>query len=475
MVNPKPDTAQQNAQTALPFKWAFLFLLSLLLNQGLAQVQWEVNSQAGWESADAANEHIIIRNGFLYPTQDSAIFSTALKKFDRPQKLTSITLKQSPQWDNWQAIPKVIPKEAADAPVLIPVSDGQYWLLSKLKGDTANGYHAWFSDDMKTWKHYGPVSTLANKWVTSAEYMDGKFYIYYDYPNDEDPHLLIDTDLTDGQQGKEMGMVFNDPSHGSDMSIFRDEDGTFHLIYEDWSPLNPRKHSWDSPLAGHADSPDGINGFEPHEFPFPIDERTTPTGKVIPYEPHSNQLIPGKDLSPYEYEEHQGPQDAFGDYTTIKVGDQYYLFCDYDPHEEGKSMRVGRWRSSDINNPFIWDGEIGEGFHPDPTVGFAEGRFYLLVQRHNQDFVSEGPWIDGVEVRAGADTSNDGVIDTWTSFTSVKETYAQKPGFTRVIDALPARLETGALPAGYAFKIEFRLTSKNEVFPIIDSFNARFQ
>jgi len=42
-------------------------------------------------------------------------------------------------------------------------------------------------------------------------------------------------------------------------------------------------------------------------------------------------------------------------------------------------MRVGRWTSNSINKPFTWAGEIGEGFHPDPTVGLAEGKFCLLM------------------------------------------------------------------------------------------------
>jgi hypothetical protein len=259
------------------------------------------------------------------------------------------------------------------------------------------------------------------------------------------------------------------------MSIFRDDDGTFHLIYEDWSPLNAREHSWDSPLAGHADSPNGINGFEPHEFTPPIDERTTPTGKMEPYEPNPNQFVEGKDLSPYEYEVHEAAQDAYGDYTTIKVGGHYYIFCDYDPHDEDKSMRVGRWRSDDITKQFVWDGEIGEGFHPDPTVGFAEGKFYLLVQRNGEDFVSDGPWVDGLEVRAGVDTDNDGSIDEWTAFTKVSERYVQKQGFVRVVEAVPAKLNVAGLAAGYGFKLEFKLGDKNGFMPVLDSFEALFR
>ncbi|UCG84889.1 MAG: hypothetical protein JSW71_13160 [Gemmatimonadota bacterium] len=435
---------------------------------------WTIETQEEWESATAAMQNIKLESGQLIPQTDSASFSSHIKTFRAKRKLRSVIFRQIPNWNAWKPVPKVTPKAAADAPVFVPVAPGDYWFLARLSGDTTSGYHAWHSTDMEKWDHHGLVSTWINKWVTSAEYVAGRFYIYFDLPNDEDPHLIIDDDLTDGKQGEVIGKVFDDPTHGSDMAIFRDDDGTFHLIYEDWSPLDPSKHSWDSPLAGHADSPDGIRGFEPHEFPAPIDRRSRATGRTAHYDPHFNQLIPARDARPYVYEIHEGPQDAFGDYSMIKVGQQYYLFCDYDSHDEGKSMRIGRWRSDDVQKPFEWDGEIGEGFHPDPTVGFAEDRFYLLVQRNDSDFTSDGPWVDGVEARVGVDTDKDGIIDQWTEFVRIQETYSQKPGFVRVIDASPATLNASNLPAGYGFKIEFR-THEHEGFqPVIDAVEVTF-
>ena len=111
-------------------------------------------------------------------------------------------------------------------------------------------------------------------------------------------------------------------------------------------------------------------------------------------------------------------------------------------------MLVGRWRSDDVTKQFVWDGEIGEGFHPDPTVGFAEWKFYLIAQRNKYDFISDGPWVDGVEIRAGVDMDNDGNIDDWTEFTKVKEAYSQKPGFVRVVETLPGEQYVGS---GYDF------------------------
>ena len=114
---------------------------------------------------------------------------------------------------------------------------------------------------MVHWVHHGPVSDRKAKWTTTAEYADGKLYLYYDFPNDQDPHVYVDDNLFDGKPGRDVGLAFKDPSDGSDVAMIRDLSGNFHVIYEDWSPIDANKRSWDSPLAGHAVSPDGLGDF----------------------------------------------------------------------------------------------------------------------------------------------------------------------------------------------------------------------
>jgi len=136
---------------------------------------------------------------------------------------------------------------------------------------------------------------------------------------------------------------------------------------------------------------------------------------------------------------------------------------------------VGRWRTDDLSKPFVWDGEIGQGIHPDPCIAFAEGKFYLLVQDSDNDFVSDGPWIDGVEVRAGVDIDNDGKIDQWTEFRKVTEKYSQKPGFARIVDVTPATLDTSSLKPGFAFKIEIKTEKTKGLQPVITAVEAMFE
>ena len=321
---------------------------------------------------------------------------------------------------------------------------------------------------MKNWVHHGPVTEGFSRWVTSAEWVDGKAYIYYDFPNDQDPHVYVDNNLFDGLPGKNMGMAVNDPSHGSDAGFIRDLQGNMHVIIEDWSPINASKRSWDSPLAGHAVSPNGLNNFK---FLKPaVDNRTKPTGKVATYRhPHWLKEDPKRfKTNVAEYEVHEPKQEAYGDWAAICIGGQYYLFGDYDEANSHR-MSVGWFTSSSINEPFKWCDKIGNG-HPDPDVAFAEGQFYLATQQRT-DYVSPGPWVESVSARVGVDTVNDGKINQWTDWTEVKERYEYIKGFSKQIKRTPATLNLAKLPAGFAFQIELKLTdtTANKSKPIIES------
>ncbi|WP_111709768.1 glycoside hydrolase family protein [Lutibacter citreus] len=420
---------------------------------------WIVDKQADWLEITANTQGVELLNGQAKSSVKKSTFTSKIHSYKTKKKAQSITFKQSSNWDNWKEVPNVGPEGTLDAIVLIPIKENDYWLLARkydthpkrvdvtrlTHSDDELGYHAWHSTDMKSWKHYGPVSGYRERWVTTAEYKNGAFYIYYDHPNDEDPHLIIDNDLTDGKMGKDMGMVFNDPSHGSDCAIFRDEDNSFHLIYENWDPINAQTHSWDSPLGGHAVSPDGIHDFK--ILSPVVDHRTKPTGKYGEYI-HGSIV---KEVKKYEI--HEPEQKAYGDWTAIKVGGQYYLFCDY--HPVGERIKIGCFTSGDINKQFSFIGEMGNG-HPDPTIGFAEGQFYLLQQQGKVDFVSPGPWVPGVKTRVGVDISGNGKIDEWTDWQEIKESYSLKQGFSRIVDTVPAKLVLTGLPEGYGFCFEYK-------------------
>jgi hypothetical protein len=472
--------------------------------------EWMIDDQADWESNTESQSGFEFKEGMAVPSELSATIRTKIKSFSQKRSPRSLVVSQSPVWDNWQAVPKIAPENLHDAPILLTIGPGDYWIFgryrdpnpeiafkpqeAKLKGfdiplqttpwpkqfnapgglkKSLGGYHAWQSRDMLNWVHHGPVGDKRAQWMTTAEFVDGNAYLYYDFPNDADPHLYIDEDLTDGVPGRDMGLVFKDPSHGSDCGVIRGLDGKFHMISEDWSPINASKHAWDSPLASHAVSLDGLGNFT-LQAP-PVDQRTKPTGRIGTYRhPHWNKEDPANYPSNVaEYEIHEPAQNSYGDWAAIAIGGRYYLFGDFEP-AGSKEMSVARFTSPDINKPFTYCGNIGLG-HPDPDVCFAEGRFYLINQT-KQDFVSPGPWVELVEARVGVDTDNDGQINRWTPWQEIQEKYDYIPGFSKQIAKKSAALDLSKLPAGFGFKIELKTTNttENAAKPILDKLHLSF-
>ena len=476
-----------------------------------------LQSTQDWKNYAQEIDGVSIENGVIAPVKKKGVYRSRIIAFPQKRSVQSITLSCSPKWDNWQATPKkVAPRTLGDAPIFLVKGSKDYWLFGRYKGGNPKskgfkpkevnmegyempllttpssnlftapgglkkdlgGYHAFQSRDMKNWIHHGSVTNRHAKWSTTAEFVDGKAYIYYDFPNDQDPHLYIDDDLTDGKPGKDMGLAFLDPSDGSDCAIIRDLDGKFHLIYENHSPINARSHSWDSPLAGHAVSDTGIGGFK--ILPPAVDYRTKPTGIFKEYShPHWHaeqpQKFPAKEGTKQayaRYEVHEPVQDAYGDWGAIAIGGRYYLVGDFHPAHQ--SIRTAILTSPSLNEKFEFIGELGQG-HPDPDIGFAEGQFYLINQT-SKDYVSPGPWVDTVEVRVGVDTNKDGKVDAWSKWAEVKEKYDHIPGFSKQIERIPASLNLKKLPKGHGLGFEIRLsdTTENHSKPLIDQVEISF-
>ncbi len=478
---------------------------------------WVIDAQADWVEHTGEHKGVEIREGMVSAIDQEGMLSSKVKVFDAKRSAASITIEQSPVWMNWTEIANIGPVNLRDAPVMLSLGPDNYWMFGRYGSgrgrgsksrqapfkpeavkldefdipltttrfanqyDAAGGrkpklggYHAWQSKDMVNWVHHGPITDRKSAWMTSAEWANGKAYFYYDFPNDQDPHVYVDADLFDGEPGDNKGIAYDDPTHGSDSGIIRDLDGKFHLIIEDWSPINAQRHAWDSPLAAHAVSPDGVRDFR--ALAPPVDERTKPTGKIGTYRhPHWVKENPERfKTNIAKYEIHEPEQNAYGDWAAIAVGGQYYLFCDFDP-ANSKNMSVGWFTSKSIYKPFKWCGNIGRG-HPDPDIMFAEGKFYLATQQ-KVDFVSPGPWVEEVEVRVGVDKDKDGKIDKWTGWAKVKERYDYIKGFAKQVAKTPARLDLSGLPDGYGFQFQVKLrdTTENRSKPILDKVTLRFR
>ena len=478
---------------------------------------WVVGSQPQWQESISAQSGLELNDGVASPKGNTATLQSTVKKFEKKHTARSIVFDQSPDWLNWEPTENLGPDNLGDAPVMLSLGPDNYWMSGRYggarkRGDKTplppftpepatlegvdvplvttrfpnqydapgglkprlSGYHAWQSKDMVNWVHHGPITEKFANWMTTAEYADGKAYFYYDFPNDQDPHVYVDSDLFDGLPGENQGMAYDDPSHGSDCGIIRDLQGNFHLILEDWSPINARTHGWDSPLAAHAVSGSGIGDFK--LLAPPVDERTKPTGQKGTYRhPHWVKENPERfKTNVAEYEIHEPEQNAYGDWAPISIGGQYYLFGDFDP-AEGKNMSVAWFTSSSIDGPFSFCDSLGKG-HPDPDICFAEGKFYLATQMKT-DYVSNGPWVESVEARVGVDTSGDGAVDRWSDWQPVQEKYDYTPGFAKQIQKTPAAIDLSNLPAGFGFQFEVRLTdtTENKSKPVPDKVTLRFE
>ena len=471
---------------------------------------WLIKGEEGWESDLEHQSGLTVEGDYIYPAEKSGSLRTRLLISNSKRKASSLVIKQSPVWQNWNLIENLGPVNLSDAPVLLTLGPDNYWVFGRYRPDRSTnfnpesaslpgfdiplqttpftnqydapgglkpklgGYHAWQSKDMVNWVHHGPITEKKSAWMTTAEYYDGKAYFYYDFPNDQDPHVYVDSNLFDGLPGENKGMAYDDPTHGSDCAIIRDLEGKFHLIVEDWSPINAQRHAWDSSLAVHAVSSNGISGFQ--TLSPPVDERTHPTGKVGTYtHPHWVKEHPERfKTNIAEYEIHEPEQNAYGDWAAISIGGQYYLFCDYDA-AQSKVMQVGWFTSPSLDQQFTWCDSIGKG-HPDPDVTYAEDQFYLITQQDN-DFVSPGPWVESVEARVGVDTVNDGDIDQWTNWTDVKETYDYISGFSKQVRRIPAQMDVSSLPEGYGFQIELKMTdtTENKSKPMIESISLTLE
>lgn len=414
---------------------------------------WVIDSASEWTTNSASSSDLTLSDGFAEPSGSATgIYSSVIHRFSRPQSPDRLTLTQTPVWsaDRWTEAGNISPSGAGDAPIFLPIGNDDYYFFAANSGS----YHTWHSTDMANWTRLDQFTNDGVGRATSAEYKDGTFYLLVDTPNDHTPSMYTDTDLNNGQPGINHGIVIPFGNSGGDSALFLDNaDDLFHVISEDHSPILARNHSWDSPLAQHVTSTDGINGFIPQEHLPPFDIRTESTGTFGTYiHPH----VSGTPISnPRPYEIHIGEQKALGDWSLMKVGDRYYTFSDFE-HDDGSGfINIGISVGNSLYDSFELVANIGDG-HPDPTSGFAEGQFYIITQR-STDYISSGPWVDGVEARAGVDANNDGSIDQWTNWQTLTESYDHTPGYSRVTTVTPAEIDMSSLPSGYGFQFELKL------------------
>ena len=492
---------------------------------------WIVDSEDEWAVAiDNDNSAFRLADGFATSNINESVFQSRVQTFTQKQTFQNMVIRQNIQWtgNKWgnpsevdpdlysdnDVGPAITGEGDRDAPVFLLIQDGDYWVFDRQASGSV--YHAYHSTDMVTWQDKGIIGTGFN-WVTTAEYHNGQIFIYTDLPNDHDPTLLTfpyvagsgEVFADNGSQisgtvpsinngsriaATNHGVILDKPevtidgttfslAGGSDNCVFRDpSDGQFHIIHENWSRQNAEQFSFDSNIASHAISPDGITGFVFDEGVRPInvpgnliteaeatddDSFTQRNGNVQTIEIDGDLFHVGNHPNRQHLFRLTDQLQAWGDWTMIKVGEIYYLFAD-DDQEDG--IGLGYWYGDSLEAEFTYGGRLRDGLHPDPGVGFGEGNFVMMLQSTDgdnvfgNDLLSHGPWVQGIEAQAGVDVDGDGQIDEWTDWQGVSESYSQIPGYSKAFDVQEAMLDTSSLPSGYGFSFRLRSALGNVVF-----------
>ena len=189
--------------------------LILAITSSLFSESWQIKSQTEWKKNLQSSKGIIIQDDVVSPKEKFGHFQTKLKKFKRKKSLQSLTIHQSPVWQNWEEVPGVGPSNLKDAPDFLAKGPKDYWMFgrysppkpskgkksgkfeaknAKLRGFNVplqttpdenqfnapgglerglGGYHAWQSRDMQNWVHHGPVTPGFARWTTTAEQVGG--------------------------------------------------------------------------------------------------------------------------------------------------------------------------------------------------------------------------------------------------------------------------------------------------------------
>ena len=78
-----------------------------------------IASEADWKKSIASSEGVVIKNGVAEPTGKTGTLRTRVQKFDQKRSASSLVIRQSAIWQNWNPIENLGPPNLRDAPVLL--------------------------------------------------------------------------------------------------------------------------------------------------------------------------------------------------------------------------------------------------------------------------------------------------------------------------------------------------------------------
>ena len=113
--------------------------LALLLGHAIAAPEtWSLGTAAEWADGVESSEGVTIEKGVASPTEKAGSLRTRMKSFKEKRSAKALTLEQSTLWHNWEAKPRIGPKNLRDAPVFLTMGPGDYWMFGRYGGMPKN-------------------------------------------------------------------------------------------------------------------------------------------------------------------------------------------------------------------------------------------------------------------------------------------------------------------------------------------------
>jgi hypothetical protein len=106
-----------------------------------------IDTQAEWQQNTTKRSGLEIRDGMASPTAQEATLASTWKTFPTKRAARSIVFDQSPEWLDWEQTDDLGPVNLGDAPVMLSLGPGNYWMFGRYgsgrkRGDKSPQGHA---------------------------------------------------------------------------------------------------------------------------------------------------------------------------------------------------------------------------------------------------------------------------------------------------------------------------------------------
>ena len=95
------------------------------------ETEWKLDSEKNWKQNLESSKGAAYEGGGFAPREVKASLLTKLQSFDKKRSAVSLTVSQSPVWQNWSPIENLGPINLNDAPVLLTMGPDNYWMFGR--------------------------------------------------------------------------------------------------------------------------------------------------------------------------------------------------------------------------------------------------------------------------------------------------------------------------------------------------------